>query len=180
MDDKKIYKIMQKWFPEFQDQKIPPKKERFSFENFYVWGQLASGEQQPLYLMRIDLLDYLDNGIQQSAVFQRKRVNTALVQTVIAEKVKPLQEHYEKYKQIIGHYYNLNDQIYDVVFEEILKSAKSIGYEMLLIYADSYYWIAVPDDEVRIEKLIKHFEKQFKSEDISIEHYAVLDCSGTI
>ena len=78
---------------------------------------------------------------------------------------------------MIGRYYNVQDQVYDVVFEEILHVSRQHDHELLLIYAEDYHWLVVPNQDHKIEKFCKYFNKQFHDQDVSIEHYALFDCS---
>ncbi|MEG0132130.1 MAG: hypothetical protein RR677_11745 [Acinetobacter sp.] len=178
MDDKKIFKILQHWFPELLDRKIPKKKKRKDFEEFLGW-LVAEKVVNHLraYVMKIDRHTFHENEIERSAVFQDHHLDSQHIQSTIRLRAKPILEHFEKHKSIIGRYYNVQDQVFDIVFEEILTILKLHNFELLLIYADDYYWLAVPNQDHKIEKFCKHFNKQFHDEDITIEHYALFDCS---
>lgn len=178
MDDKKIFKILQRWFPELESRGIPKKGARRNFETFIEWmipEKLAN--RYRAYLMKINRHTFQENEIERSAIFQDYHCDHQALQHQIRERAKPLLEHFEKHKEIIGRYYNVQDQIFDLVFEEILTKLKTQNFELLLIYADHYYWLAVPNQDHKIDKFCKHFNKQFQDEDISIEHYALFDCS---
>lgn len=178
MDDKKIFKILQHWFPELQQRDIPKKKNRKSFDVFLNWLEAEKfGGRFRAYLMKIDRMKFQENEIERSAIFHEYAVDSSNLQTQIRERTKPLFEHYEQHKEVIGRYYNVQDQVYDIVFEEILKVARQHDYELLLIYAEDYHWLLVPNQDHKIEKFCKHFNKQFHDQDVSIEHYALFDCS---
>lgn len=178
MDDKKIFKILQHWFPELLERKIPKKEKRKDFEEFLGWLVAEKvANHLRAYMMKIDRHAFHENEIERSAVFQYYNVDSQNLQTTIRQRAKPILAHFEKHKAVIGRYYNVQDQVFDIVFEEILTLLKVHNFELLLIYADDYYWLAVPNEDHKIEKFCKHFNKQFHDEDISIEHYALFDCS---
>ena len=178
MDDKKIFKILQHWFPALEQRDIPKKKHRKRFVEFLNWIEAEKfGGRFRAYLMKIDRMQFHENEIERCAVFHEYAVDSLGIQTQIRERAKPLFDHYEVHKDVIGRYYNVQDQVYDVVFEEILKQARQHNHELLLIYAEDYYWLIVPNHEYKIEKFCKCFNKQFHDEDVSIEHYALFDCS---
>lgn len=178
MDDKKIYTQLLHWFPELELRKIPKKKYRRNFQNFLEWiAAEKSGNSYRSYLMKIDRNVYSENGLEYSAILHDHHVDIQAVQTIIRKRAKPLFEHFEKHKEVIGRYYNVHDQVYDIIFEEILNAAKTRKFEMLLIYAEHFYWLVVPNEDSKIEKFCKLFEKQFKGEEVLIEHYAIFDCS---
>ena len=178
MDDKKIFKILQHWFPALEQRDIPKKKHRKRFVEFLngIEAEKFGGRFRG-YLMKIDRMQFHENEIERCAVFHEYAVDSLGIQTQIRERAKPLFDHYEVHKDVIGRYYNVQDQVYDVVFEEILKQARQHDHELLLIYAEDYYWLIVPNHEYKIEKFCKCFNKQFHDEDVSIEHYALFDCS---
>ena len=178
MDDKKIFKILQHWFPELLERKIPKKKKRKDFKEFLGWLVAEKvANHLRAYMMKIDRHAFHENEIERSAVFQDYNLDSQNLQTTIRQRAKPILAHIEKHKAVIGRYYNVQDQVFDIVFEEILTLLKVHNFELLLIYADDYYWLAVPNEDHKIEKFCKHFNKQFQDEDISIEHYALFDCS---
>jgi len=178
MDDNKIFKLLQDWFPELKQREIPKKKFRKRFEAFLNWLAAEKfGGRFRAYIMKIDRTEFQENQIERCAIFHEYAIDSLALQTKIRQKAKPLFEHYELHKEIIGHYYKVQDQVYDIVFEEILITAKQNGYELLLIYAEHYYWLLVPNQDHKIDKFCKNFNKQFCDEDISIEHYTLFDCS---
>lgn len=177
MDDKKIFKILQRWFSVLEFREIPKKKYRCNFEQFLVWISAEKlGKDFHAYLMSVDSENPYENGLEKCAHLQHKNLDIGLVQQAIRKKTTPLYEHYEQHKEVIGKYYNVNDQVFDLVFEEIFMLLKSQNLELLLIYADRTYWMAVPNDDVKIHKFCKSFTKQFKDEGVCIEHYTQLDC----
>jgi hypothetical protein len=174
MDDKKIFKILQSWFPELAEQSIPKKKYRQTFQQFLAWILPESIADH--YLMSVVFKSPLDNQLQQSAVLKDLALNFEDIQQNIQNRIQPLYAHYEKHKEVIGKYYNINDQVFDLVLEEICVLLKRHDFALLLIYADATYWMAVPNQDVKIYKFCKSFSKQFKNEGICIEHYTQLDC----
>ena len=177
MDDKKIFKILQGWFPLLKQRKIPKKKCRTNFQQFLAW--IASekvAQHEHAYLMSVDSENPYENGLEQCAMLQHINIDMGLTQQEIRKRTTPLYKHYETHKAVIGKYYNVNAHVFDIVFEEIYNFLKSQNYELLIIYADTAYWMAVPDEDVKIHKFCKSFSKQFKDEGICIEHYIKLDC----
>lgn len=176
MNDKKIYKILQHWFPLLRNAEMPKKKHRQNFETFVQWMEIATlGDQ--CYLMSMKTDHFFENELEKSTVFQDERVDLEVLQKKIATKAQPILEHYAQHQHVIGRYYNVNDQVLDIVLEEILAVAQPLNFELLLIYAERYYWLLVPNDEVKIEKFCKAFNKQFKEHNIVIEHYEHYECS---
>lgn len=191
MNDKKIFKILQKWFPELKGKELPKKKERRNYEYFYYW--LAPTEiktpDQPSdpeeyqekryrgYLLDIDRQQHFSNGVESSAVFQDYGVDAEAIQNRIEVKTEPLFEHYEKYKDLIGDYYALNSHVIDIVLKEIYGEIKRINHRMILISTLSFDWLAVPDQLEEIEEFIRLFQKQFKNPAPRIEVYEVFDLS---
>lgn len=182
MDDKKIYQLLQEWFPELNVLKIPPKKMRRDFEVFNDWLSprditVPSGEDESQeykyrgYFLSIDRDQHMDNGIETCALFQDLGVDPNEIQNRIELRTDPLFEHYEKFKDLLGDFYALRSHVYDIVLEEIYKQVIKYGYRMLLIYAADQIWIAVPDQPKKIKKFIKLFEKQFKDVHPTIEYY---------
>ncbi|WP_425916680.1 hypothetical protein [Acinetobacter sp. TSRC1-2] len=177
MDDKKIFKLLQEWFPVLELKEIPKKKNRHSFQQFLMWMPAEKvGKHFQTYLMSVDAENPHDNGLERCAVLQHMNIDIGLTQQKIRKRTMPLYQHYEQHKQVIGKYYNVNAQAFDIVFEEIYALLKSQNFELLIIYAETAYWMAVPDQDVKIHKLCKSFSKQFKDEGICIEHYIKLDC----
>ncbi len=174
MDDKKIFKILQDWFPVLTKQGIPKKKHRQNFQQFLTW--ILAESEKGSHLMSVVFKSPLDNQLQRCAVLKTLKLNFEDIQQRIEDRVMPLNAHYEKHKDTIGKYYNINDQIFDLVFEEIDTVLKHHNFELLLIYADATYWMAVPNQDVKIHKFCKSFSKQFKNEGICIEHYTKSDC----
>lgn len=173
MDDKKIFKILQKWFPVLEQQDIPKKKHRRIFQQYLVW---ISAEPVNQYVMMVDAENPYENGLEQCAILQQMKIDIAVLQQEIRQKTMPLYEHYEKHKAVIGKYYSVNDQVFDLIFEEIYMLLKAQNFELLFVYAEKTYWMIVPNDDVKIYKFCKSFTKQFKDEGVSIEHYTKLDC----
>lgn len=177
MDNKKIYQMLQQWFPELRQRPLPKKKHREQFEVFINWLYPEKvGGRYSAFLMKINRNEFHENEIERCAIFHEFSTDSSIIQTRIRQRAQPLFEHYEQHKEAIGRYYNVQDQVYDIIFEEILLEARRNQYELLLIYAEDYYWLLVPNHDDKIEKFSRRFNKQFKDEDISIEHYALLDC----
>ena len=177
MDNKKIYQMLQQWFPELRQRPLPKKKHREQFEVFINWLYPEKmGGRYSTFLMKINRNEFHENEIERCAIFHEFSTDSSIIQTRIRQRAQPLFEHYEQHKEAIGRYYNVQDQVYDIIFEEILLEARRHQYELLLIYAEDYYWLLVPNHDDEIEKFSRRFNKQFKDEDISIEHYALLDC----
>ncbi|KAF1027693.1 MAG: hypothetical protein GAK29_00504 [Acinetobacter bereziniae] len=77
MDDKKIYKILQHWFPELKQRDVPKKKSRQSFEEFLNWIAAEKfGGRFRAYLMKIDRMEFHENQIERSAVFHEYAVDS--------------------------------------------------------------------------------------------------------
>ena len=177
MDDKKIFKILQKWFSVLELREIPKKKYRRNFEQFLAWISAEKlSKDVHTYLMFVDAKNPYENGLEKCAHLQHKNIDIGLIQQGIRKKTTPLYAHYEQHKEVIGKYYNVNDQVFDLIFEDIYALLKSQNLELLLIYADMTYWMAVPNDDVEIHKFCKSFTKQFKRDGVCIEHYTQLDC----
>lgn len=177
MDDKKIFKILQGWFPLLKHHEIPKKKYRGDFQQFRAWlATEQAGQHEHAYLMSIDVENPYENGLERCAMLQHKNIDMGLIQQSIRNRATPLYQHYQKHKEVIGKYYNVNAHVFDIVFEEIYAFLKLQNFELLIIYAETAYWMAVPDEDVRIHKFCKSFSKQFKHEGICIEHYIKLDC----
>lgn len=177
MNDKKIFKLLQEWFPALELREIPKKKYRPIFQQFLAWMSAEKlGKHSQAYLMSVDAENPHENGLEQCAIFQLTNSDIGLAQQQIRKRTTPLYEHYKKHKEVIGKYYNVNAQAFDIVFEEIFTFLESKNLELLIIYADTAYWMAVPNEDVKIHKFCKSFSKQFKDEGICIEHYIKLDC----
>ena len=177
MDDKKIFQILQGWFPLLEQREIPKKKHRHFFQQFLEWmaAEKVANHFQA-YLMSVDSENPHENGLERCAILQHMNIDMGLTQQQIRKRTTPLYEHYKKHKEVIGKYYNVNAQAFDIVFEEIFTFLESKNLELLIIYADTAYWMAVPNEDVEIHKFCKSFSKQFKDEGICIEHYIKLDC----
>ncbi len=182
MDDKKIYQLLQTWFPELELLKIPKKKMRRDFETFYYWlspqdiSEPATEDDLREYKYRgyflsIDRDQHFDNGIETCALFQDSNVDVDAIQNRIELRTAPLFEHFEKYKDLIGNFYALHSHVYDIVLEEIYNEVRKQGYRMLLIYASEQIWMAVPDQPKKIQQFMKLFRKQFIGSHPSIEYY---------
>lgn len=176
MDDKKIYKILQHWFPLLKNADIPKKKHRQNFADFMQWMKDASFANHS-YIMKMQPDCFFENEMQHSTILQDFQIDIARLKKNITAKADPILAHFEQHKAVIGRYYNVNDQILDIVLEEVLTVAEQIQFALLLVYADDYYWCLVPNDEAKIEKFCKSFNKQFKDQNIMIEHYERYICS---
>ena len=178
MDEKKIYKILQDWFPELHNRKLPEKDSRGEFSTFLQWIHPEKmANRYRAYLMTVVADSPFEHELEKCALLQNRGLDLLPVHTQIRERVNPLFAHYEKHKAVIGKYYNVMDQAFDIVFEEIVKLLECYNMDLLIIYAEKYHWIAVPEDAEKIEKFCKLFNKQFADLDVSIEHYALFDCS---
>lgn len=181
MSDKRIYRLLQEWFPELLTVKIPKKNIRRDFDAFCDWMapkritvSTDEGDHQYRYrgyFLGIDRSQHFDNGIETCALFQDFNVDVNEIQNRIERRTEPLFEHYEKYKKLIGDFYAIHSHVYDVVLEEIYNEVRKHGYRMLLIYAADQMWLAVPDQPKKIEQFIELFRKQFKGMSLSIEYY---------
>lgn len=182
MNDKKIYQLLQEWYPELESLKIPNKKFRRNFNNFCEWLSPKRIEQ-PVgedgvqeykyrgYFLSIDRNQHFENGIENCALFQDLNVDVNEIQNRIELRTEPLFEHFEKYKDLIGNFYALRSHVYDIVLEEIYNEVIKHGYRMLLIYAADQTWMAVPDDAKKIDKFITLFRNQFLDSNPTIEFY---------
>ena len=178
MDNKKIYKILQEWFPVLAKRKIPKKEHRQVFTHFLAW-MLGDKEkqQQAIYLMTIHRDDDTHNGLELCALLQRYGEEVHQTQQRIRQRKAPILAHFEQHKAMIGRYYHVQDQVFDIVFDEMMQLLATKEMELLLIYAQHYHWIAVPKDANKIEKFCHCFNQQFKAEQISIEQYSIFDCA---
>lgn len=177
MNEKKIYKLLKQWFLELSEREIPSKKHILKFKYFVEFlSHERIGHRYRGYLMKIDPDSYLDNGLEYSASFYDHQIHTDPIQAKIREQATSLFEHYQKYQSVIGQYYNVYQQIYDLTINEISKVAQQCGAELLLIYAETYYWMIVPSDEKMIQKFCQNFNKQFQNDGVSIEHYFPSEC----
>ncbi len=177
MDDKKIYKLLQSWFPELQTRKIPKAKNRRDFEQFRLWLIAEKqGKHERAFLMPLNPTQVLENHLANNAVLQDLKLNFAVLQQQLRVQIEPLLAHYAQHKQVIGKYYNVNEQVLEIALREICMQLHGAGSELLVIYAEHPYWIAVPAGAEKIEKFCKKFEKQFKNEQIAIEIFSVADC----
>lgn len=178
MDDKKIYKILHMWFPELEKCKIPKKDQRHSFSDFLVWMRgNKEKDQHAHYMMTIHRHDYANNELEYSALLQSHATFINDTQQRINQRVSPIFAHFEQHKTMIGRYYNVDDQVFDIVFEEMMHLLRTQNLELLLIYAQDYHWIAVPKDAPKIEKFCRYFDRQFQHEQVSIEQYTLLNCA---
>ncbi|MGA9699801.1 hypothetical protein ACVBEE_00930 [Acinetobacter sp. ANC 3781] len=177
MNDKKIFKLLQEWFPVLELREIPKKKYRPIFQQFLAWMSAEKlSKHSQAYLMSVDSENPHENGLEQCAILQLMNSDIRLAQQQISNRTIPLCEHYAKHKQVIGKYYNVNTQVFDIVLEEIYELLKSKKLELIIIYAEKTYWMAVPNEDIKIDKFCRAFLKQFKNEGICIEHYIKLDC----
>lgn len=177
MNEKKIYKILKQWFPELLEREIPSKKHIRKFKYFIQFlSHEKLGHRYRGYLMKIDPESYLDNGLDYAAVLQDEGIAADPIQAKIRNQVTPLIEHYQKHQNIIGHYYDVNQQIIDLSVKEISLIAHQCEYELLLIYAEQYYWIMVPSEEKVIQKFCQNFNEQFQYDHVSVEHYFSSEC----
>ncbi|MDM1758015.1 MULTISPECIES: hypothetical protein [unclassified Acinetobacter] len=176
MDDKKIYKILQHWFPLLKNAEIPKKKYRKNFSDFLQWIK-EENFATLLYMMKMQPDCLFENEMEQSAVLQDFQIDLTVLKDNIAAKADPILAYFEQHKAVIGRYYDVNEQILDILLEEVLTVAEQIDYQLLLVYAEAYYWLLVPNDEAKIEKFCKSFNQQFKDHNILIEHYERYVCS---
>ena len=180
MDDKKIYEFLQDWFPELKQRKIPKKKYRRDYREFSYWmGPIAKGETYRGYLQSIDRQQHFDNGVESCALFQDRNVNAEEMQQRIETRTAPLFEHYEKYQELIGRFYELHSHVYDVVLEEIYNEVRKQEYRMLLIYEMDIVWVAVPDQPEKIKKFLRLFQRQFKDSCPRTEVYERFDLASS-
>lgn len=167
-----MYKLLQQWFPELAYRDLPSKQQRSKYEVFRHWLHVIAGPHTfRSYLMSMHTEQYLQNGLNQSAILQDLAVDVGMVQQQISARCQPIFAHYEKYKHVIGSHCDLYSQINDIVIEEIFILLKRLNYALLLIYGSQYHWLAVPNDEVQIDHFCRLFNQHFKDQNQNIEHY---------
>ena len=177
MNDKKIYKILQQWFPELDFKKVPKESQRRDFSHFKAWMMTEKNKAYSRsYLMAVHPEHALDSQIHQAAVLQDLAIDLDKAQFEIMQAVQPMLYHYEKNKDKIGKNYQVQEQVIELILSHIYERLLAHNYKMLLIYADQYYWIAVPEHAEKINKFCKKFEKQFKDEQLKIELFSKSDC----
>lgn len=178
MDDKKIYQWLQSWYPELQTRKIPKSKNRRSFEQLSLWLLSEKEEQQERsFIMTFDPLNFTEANLANSAVLQDLDVSISDMYHHIAKQIQPIYSHYEKSKQLLGKYYNVQEQLAEIILNAIYHELSTYKYELLLVCAERYYWLAVHQDAEKLPKFLKKFDKQFKAEDVTIHHYTFSQCS---
>lgn len=181
MDDKKIYQWLQSWYPELQTRKIPKSKNRRSFEQLSLWLlSEKKAQDERSFIMTFDPLDFTEADLARSAVLQDLQIDTVQMHHDIVKQTQPIYTHYEKSKQLLGKYYNVQEQLAEIILNAIYQELSTYKYELLLICAEQYYWLAVHQDAEKLHKFLKRFEKQFKAEDIAIHHYTFSQCSKMI
>lgn len=172
MGTQSMYKLLQQWFPELSYRDLPPKQQREQYDVLIEWLAVSTGPQDfRSYLMRMHSEQYLQNGLNHSAILQDLAVDTTITQQQIHARCLPIYEHYDKYKQVIGVHCDQYGQMHDIVIEEIFKLLKGLNYAMLLVYGTEYHWLAVPNHEVQIASFCRLFNQYFKDQDQNIEHY---------
>lgn len=177
MGSKKIYKMLQHWFPELAAQEIPSAEQRFKYPAFLAWLCVKMTQPQRCYVMHLDPQHYYENGLSCCALLQDHGIDVAEIQAVIRERSTPLFRHYEQHKQVIGRHCDLRSQVYGIVLQEISKLLKNLNYELLLLSASEYHWMAVPNQADEIDQFCRMFEKQFKHAHKNIEHYQLQNWS---
>ncbi|RLL50183.1 hypothetical protein D9K79_00020 [Acinetobacter cumulans] len=177
MNDKKIYKILQEWFPELDFKKVPKESQRRDFEHFKAWMMTEKNKGYTrTYLMALHPEHALESHIHQAAVLQDLALDLEKAQFEIMQAVQPTLYHYEKNKANIGKNYQVQEQVIEMILSKIYERLDAYNFRMLLIYADQYYWIAVPAHAEKLNKFCKKFEKQFKAEQLKIELFSMSDC----
>jgi hypothetical protein len=87
MDDKKIFKILQKWFLVLELREIPKKKDRRNFEQFLAWISAEKLDKDfHAYLMSADAKNPYENGLEKCATLQHKNIDIGLIQQGIRKK----------------------------------------------------------------------------------------------
>lgn len=181
MNDKKIYQWLQAWYSELQTRKIPKAKNRSSFEQFSLWLlSEKKAQHERSFIMSVDPLNFTEADLAKSAVLQDLQVNIAQMHQDIAKQLQPIYAHYEKSKQLLGKYYNVQEQLAEIILNALCQELSQYNYELLLICSEQYYWLAVHQDTEKIHKFCKKFEKQFKDEELKIEIYSLPDCLQSI
>lgn len=181
MNDKKIYQWLQAWYPELQTRKIPKSKNRRSFEQFGLWLLSEKKERhERTFIMRFDPLNFMEADLARSAVLQDLQINVAQIHQDITQKIHPVYVHYEKSKQLLGKYYNVQEQLAEMILNALCQELSRYQYQLLLICSEQYYWLAVHQDAEKMHKFCKKFEKQFKDEELKIEVYTLQDCLQSI
>ena len=177
MDDKKIYKQLQDWFPELNCKKVPKESQRRDFQSFKAWMVTEkNGRQARSYLMPLHPAQPLRHSLGHSAVLQDMRLDLEKAHLEMEQAAQPTLRNYEQHKAEIGKNYSVQEQVAEIVLSEICSLLRQCGCRMLLIYADQYYWIAVPEHAEKVNKFCKKFEKQFKADEVRIELFSVSDC----
>lgn len=177
MNDKKIYKWLQAWFPELDYKKVPKEKQRRDFEHFKAWMVVEKGGKKTRsFLMSVHPARLQNNTVASSAVLQDLNLNLDKMHFELIQTIQPILVHYELNQQNIGKNYAVHEQAAEMLLSKIYQLLKEKKLKMLLIYADQYYWIAVPEHAEKVNKFCKKFEKQFKADDVRIELFALQDC----
>jgi len=177
MNDKKIYKWLQIWFPELEYKKVPKEKQRRDFAHFKAWMVTEKDSKKTRsFLMSVHPEHIPNNTVASSAVLQDLHIDLDKAHFEIIQSVQPILLHYELNRESIGKNYKVQEQATEKLLSKIYELLKSKQFKMLLIYADQYYWIAVPEHAEKVNKFCKKFEKQFKADDIHIELFSSKDC----
>lgn len=172
MDNKKVYMILQHWFPKLIQQDLPIRSLRAHYEEMVHWlsrGVPSAVSKQ--YLMVIAKDQYHENGLHNCAVLKNHTAEVDQTQLKIWSRVANMIQYYDRYKDEIGRNCSLKLQIYDVVFEEIYYLLQKLNYELLLIRGEEYHWLAVPNDQDNIDLFCCLFDRLFADQGWCIEHY---------
>lgn len=67
-----------------------------------------------------------EHELEKCALLQNRGLDLLPVHLKSVKEVNPLFAHYEKHKAVIGKYYNVMDQAFDIVFEKLLNCLNAI------------------------------------------------------
>lgn len=172
MDNKKIYTILQHWFPELIQRDLPMRSLRVQYYEMVHWLTTDKSQYRAKqFLMRIAKDQQYENVLQDCAVLKNHITEVEQAQLNILSKTTAIIRYYDLYKDEIGQHCDLNLQIYNEVFEEIYNLLQQLNYELLLIRGEEYHWLAVPNDLDNIDLFCCLFERLFTDQGWCIEHY---------
>lgn len=180
MNEKKIYKQLRKWFPELKQKPLPKKKHRAKAEHFLTWLTAQENEQAFEYLMALNIHQYLENGLAEHPIFQHMTTEIEMVQVQIQSRADPILKHYEQFEHVIGRFYQVQDQILEIILDEIYKFLKSQNFALLLLWGEGYYWLAVPNQSKKIKEFCELFNHQFDEAGLKVEKYHPSEMSWAI
>lgn len=172
MDSKKIYLILQHWFPKLNQYDLPPRAMRGSYDVLLRWLQPdAEALAATHFLMNIQSTQDQKYGLFDSALLRDNPSELAQTLSNIQVKIVGIAQYYQQHQAQMGRHCCMQGQIYQAILAEIYLLLQRLNYELLLISAEQYHWLAVPDNQDLIDSFCYCFTRLFAAEGYSIEHY---------